>query len=216
MRIRFGECLLDSETRQLYVRGEPVHVQPRAFQFLELLLENRPTAVSKRQIHERLWPGTFVADATLTSLLVEVRDVIGDEARRPLYVRTVHGFGYAFCGHAAVVDALPAGSPLAQSTFWLVSKTRHVALHPGENIVGRDPASEVWLDADSISRRHARIVVSDDRTTVEDAGSKNGTWLKGHRIETAERLSDGDQIMFGSIVMTFRLWTGGATTKTLA
>ena len=100
MRIRFGECLLDSETRELYVRGEAVHVQPKAFQFLELLLEHRPGAVSKSQIHERLWPGTFVSDSTLTSLLVEVRDAIGDEARNPHYVRTVHGFGYAFCGSA--------------------------------------------------------------------------------------------------------------------
>ena len=88
------------ETRQLSVRGETVHVQPKAFQFLELLLENRPKAISKSQIHEKLWPGTFVSDSTLTSLLVEVRNVIGDEARHPLYVRTVHRFGYAFCGSA--------------------------------------------------------------------------------------------------------------------
>src|SRR6185436_8895437 len=100
MRIRFGECVLDSATRELFVRGEPVHVQPKAFQFLELLLENRPRAVSKLEIHERLWPGTFVSDGTLTSLLVEVRNVIGDEARQPRYVRTVHRFGYAFCGNA--------------------------------------------------------------------------------------------------------------------
>src|SRR5262245_34898370 len=111
MRTRFGECVLDSETRELYVRGESVHIQPKAFQFLELLLESRPRAVSKNQIHERLWPGTFVSDATLTSLLVEVRDVIGDEARRPLYVRTVHRFGYAFCGSAEQVRDAVSTAP---------------------------------------------------------------------------------------------------------
>jgi len=215
-RISFGPFVLDGGTRELRRGADAIHLTPKAFDLLSLLIEQRPRAVTKSTLYERLWPSTFVDEANLSILVGEIRAALGDSARTPAFIRTVHGFGYAFCGHAAVVDALPAGSPLAQSTFWLVSKTRHVALHPGENIVGRDPASEVWLDADSISRRHARIVVSDDRTTVEDAGSKNGTWLKGHRIETAERLSDGDQIMFGSIVMTFRLWTGGATTKTLA
>ena len=47
MRVRFGECVLDSDTRQLSVRGEAVHLSPKAFQFLELLLESRPKAVSK-------------------------------------------------------------------------------------------------------------------------------------------------------------------------
>ena len=111
MRVRFGECVLDSETRQLSVGGTTDHMQPKAFQFLELLLETRPKAVSKQQIHERLWPGTFVSDGTLTSLLVEVRNVIGDDARHPIYVRTVHGFGYAFCGEAGKKAKSPVPAP---------------------------------------------------------------------------------------------------------
>src|SRR6266496_4977436 len=98
--VRFGECVLDSDTRQLSVRGQAVHLSPKAFQFLELLLENRPRAVSKSEIHERLWPGTFVSDGTLASLLVEVRSAIGDSARASRFVRTVHRFGYAFSGSA--------------------------------------------------------------------------------------------------------------------
>jgi len=97
MRVRFGECVLDSETRQLSVGGEIVHLSPKAFQFLELLVESRPKALSKNEIHERLWPGTFVSDGTLASLLVEVRSATGDSARDSRFVRTVHRFGYAFC-----------------------------------------------------------------------------------------------------------------------
>ena len=74
MRFRFGDCELDADTRQLFVRGVEVHLQPKAFQFLELLIHNRPRVVSKTEIHENLWPGTFVSDGTLTSLLAEVRD----------------------------------------------------------------------------------------------------------------------------------------------
>jgi DNA-binding winged helix-turn-helix (wHTH) protein len=62
MRIRFGQCLVDSETRELHVRGKAVHLTPKAFQLLEILLENRPRALAKPAIHERLWPGTFASD----------------------------------------------------------------------------------------------------------------------------------------------------------
>src|SRR5712691_6998980 len=98
MRVRFGKCVLDAETRQLSVRCKAVHISPKAFQFLELLLESRPKALSKTEIHERLWPGTFVSDGTLASLLVEVRSATGDSARKSRFVRTVHRFGYAFSG----------------------------------------------------------------------------------------------------------------------
>jgi hypothetical protein len=90
MRVRFGECVLDSDTRQLTVRGKAVHFSLKALQFLELLLESRPKAISKSEIHERLWPGTFVSDGTLASLLVEVRSAIGDSARQLRFARTVH------------------------------------------------------------------------------------------------------------------------------
>ena len=181
MRIRFGECLLDSETRQLFVRGETVHVHPKAFQFLELLLENRPKAVSKSQIHEKLWPGTFVSDSTLTSLLVEVRDVIGDEARRPLYVRTVHRFGYAFCGSAQEAREAVSSVPARNWSCWILRARRRMALEPGETVIGRDPGAGLFIDDPSVSRRHARIVVTSESATLEDLGSKKGTWLVDRR-----------------------------------
>jgi len=93
VRIRFEECVLDTETRQIFVSGAAVHLQPKAFQFLELLIQNRPRVVPKGEIHEKLWPGTFVSDGTLTSLLAEIRDAIGDDAREPRFVRTAHRVG---------------------------------------------------------------------------------------------------------------------------
>jgi DNA-binding winged helix-turn-helix (wHTH) protein len=93
MRIRFGKCVLDSETRELSVSGQPVHLTPEAFELLEILIESRPRAVSKTEIHEKLWRDTFVSDGTLTSLLAEVRSAIGDSGGT---IRTVHRFGYAF------------------------------------------------------------------------------------------------------------------------
>jgi len=215
MRIRFGECLLDSETRQLYFRGEAVHIKPKAFQFLELLLENRPRAVSKEEIHERLWPGTFVSDGALTSLLVEVRNAIGDEARHSLYVRTIHRFGYAFCGSAREMRReVSPGSRLW--SCWILRAGKRTALEPGETLVGRDPGAGLYIDDPSVSRRHARIYVTEDSATLEDLGSKNGTHLGDRRIEAPVPLNDGARIRIGTVALTFRRFSLPYSTETAA
>ncbi len=214
MRIRFGECVLDSATRQLTVRGEPVHVQPKAFQFLELLLENRPRALSKSQIHEKLWPGTFVSDGTLTSLLVEVRNVIGDDARRPLYVRTIHGFGYAFSGNAEEMREVVSSGSARRTSCWVLHAGKRTALEPGETVIGRDPGAGLFIDDPSVSRRHARIVVTAESATLEDLGSKNGTQLGEERIESPVLLDDGARIRIGTVALTFRMFSLPYSTQT--
>lgn len=73
MQVRFGEFIVDTDRRQLRQGETERHVSPKAFEFLCLLLQNRPRALSKAELHERLWPSTFVSDATLTSLVAEVR-----------------------------------------------------------------------------------------------------------------------------------------------
>ena len=60
--------MLDSVTRELLVGRETVHLEPKAFDLLAILIQNRPRALSKTEIHEKLWQGTFVTDGTLTSL----------------------------------------------------------------------------------------------------------------------------------------------------
>jgi len=52
-----------------------------------------------------VWPGTFVSEANLSVLIAEIRRVLGDPPRNPVFVRTVHRFGYAFCGSAVNVSA---------------------------------------------------------------------------------------------------------------
>ena len=214
MRVRFGECLLDSETRQLHVRGETVHVQPKAFQFLELLLENRPKAVSKSRIHEKLWPGTFVSDSTLTSLLVEVRHVIGDEARQPRFVRTVHGFGYAFCGNAEDVHEEVSSRPVPRTACWVLHAGKRTALEQGETTIGRDPGAGLFIDDPSVSRRHARILLTEEGAALEDLGSKNGTLLEDQRIEAPVPLVDGARIRIGTVALTFRMLSLPYSTQT--
>ena len=214
MRVRFGECVLDSDSQQLSVGAKAVRLSPKAFQFLELLLQSRPKALSKSEIHERLWPGTFVSEGTLTSLLVEVRSAIGDSARDPQFVRTVHRFGYAFSGTAEELrgGASPAGGQ--KLIYRLIWGTREIALGPGENLFGRDKAAVVWIDDVLVSRRHARIVIDETGAVLEDLDSKNGTYLRGKRIEAPSRLADEDQVRIGPASMIFRVFERTASTVT--
>jgi DNA-binding winged helix-turn-helix (wHTH) protein len=214
MRVRFGECVLDSDTRQLSVRGKAVHLSPKAFQFLELLLEKRPNALSKGEIHERLWPGTFVSDGTLASLLVEVRSATGDKARGSRFVRTVHRFGYAFSGSAEELRGGVSKAAGLKAIYRLIWGTREIALGPGENLLGRDESSIVFIDDALVSRRHARIVIDETGAVLEDLGSKNGTYLCGKRIEAPRRLADEDQVTIGPASLIFRVFKQTASTAT--
>jgi DNA-binding winged helix-turn-helix (wHTH) protein len=215
MGFRFGDCFLDDQTRQLLVRGEPVHISPKAFQFLELLLENRPRALAKAEIHDRLWKDTFVSDGTLTSLLAEIRSAIGDDPRESRFVRTVHRFGYAFSGDAHE-SSRPAGrAEAARLVYRLFLGPREIALDEGENVLGRDPEVTVWIDSRSVSRKHAEIRIQGDTAVLVDLESKNGTYLGGERVESARPLSDGDEIRVGSISLTFRVFSLPESTQTV-
>jgi DNA-binding winged helix-turn-helix (wHTH) protein len=205
--------VLDLDTRELLVRGNAVHLSPKGLQFLELLLENRPRALSKTDIHEKLWPGTFVSDGTLTSLLAEVRSAIEDEAHESRFVRTVHRFGYAFSGAAEEVRSpRRASAPrVAYRLFW---GPREIALEEGETILGRDPDATAFIDHTSVSRHHARIEISGERVTVEDLQSKNGTFLGGKKLDSPAPLTDGDELKIGSVSLTFRVFPLSGSTAT--
>lgn len=201
MRLGFGDLVLDITTRQLLRGGEELRLSPKAFELLRLLIEERPRAMAKTELIERLWPDTYVAEANLPSLVAEIREVTGDNAAEPRFIRTIRRFGYAFC--ASVTDDGAAGSaPLGS---WLMCGERQIRLSEGENIIGREPDAAVWLDFSAVSRRHARIVISADRVTIEDLGSKNGTQVRGERITGAVEIEDGDEIRIGSVLLNFRM-----------
>lgn len=209
MRLRFGDCEFDPDTREVFRGGKPVHVSPKAFALLAVLIERRPKAVSKDELHKILWPDTFVSDANLPNLVAELRESLGDEAHEPRVIRTVPRFGYAFL---AETTAEP-DRPTAQG-FRLIWGDREVALHPGENVIGRDDAATLWIDDPLVSRRHARIVIGEAGAVLEDLGSKNGTLLRGEKIQSPAKLVDEDLITIGPASMIFRVFKHPAPTAT--
>jgi DNA-binding winged helix-turn-helix (wHTH) protein len=100
MSFSLGDFELDQERRQLLRSGQPVPLEPKAYELLSLLLERRPRALSKAQIRDVVWPQTFVSESTLAVVVNGIRQALDDDARHPRFIRTVHGFGYAFCGEA--------------------------------------------------------------------------------------------------------------------
>ena len=214
MRVTFGGYSLDLATRQLLRGGVEVRLSPKAFALLQVLVESRTRAVSKAELHDRLWPGTYVTDANLSVLVAELRTALRDASAAPKIVRTVRGFGYAFC--ARVDDEGAAAAPSSPSNCWIVRNGREVALSSGENLLGRDPAAAVRLDVPSVSRRHARILVSPTGFVVEDLGSKNGTFVGNRQITGATPLADLDELQIGSVRLVVRILSGDSATHTLA
>ena len=213
VRIRFGQFTLDLDTRQLTRDGGEIHLAPKAFELLAALILERPKVLSKQALQQRLWPDTFVAEANLSNLVAEIREAIGDDARSPLYIRTAHGFGYAFCGDADGQSGRRAADP-GRPPCWLEWGGRRFPLAIGEHVIGRDPDVEVRLDVSMVSRRHARLIVTAEGTVLEDFGSKNGTFRGGERVVAPVQLADGDTIRIGSQLVTFHVRPFIASTET--
>ena len=214
MKTRFGPFTVDLDTRQLTRGDREIHLEPKAFELLVALLSARPRVLSKTALQQRLWPDTFVAEANLSNLIAEIREALGDRARAPQFIRTAHGFGYAFCGDATVQPDAP-DAVAARPACWLEWGRRRFPLPPGEHVIGRDPDIAVRLDASTVSRRHARLVVTADTTVLEDFGSKNGTFRGDERVTTPIALADGDAIRIGSLLVTFHTRTCSMSTDTL-
>jgi len=219
VQVLFADFVLDRATRQLLRAGEEQHLEPKLFELLDLLVSRRPAAVSKNEIRDRVWPGTFVADSSLTSLVAQLRQALGDDRRQPRFVRTVYGFGYAFLPEtreASARDAVGdhrrrAGRQARPMVLW---EKEAFTLNQGENLLGRDPDVSVSIDSPGVSRHHARIVVSGGSATLEDLGSKNGTYLREERLARPAVLADGDTFRLGRLLLVFRMVARPASTRT--
>ena len=208
---RFGPFSLDADRRQLAREGREIHLTPKAFDLLLLLAGEAGRVVRKRELHERLWPGTFVTDATLVSLVKELRRALDDRDVRAPIIRTAHGVGYAF----AVPIERPV-PPRSDVSRWVVAGGRRIPLQDGENLIGRDPMSTICLDVAGVSRRHARIVVADGGALLEDLGSKNGTRVEEEPLSGPTALRDGHRVHIGPIVIVYHASATGIPTETVS
>jgi len=163
-----------------------------------------------------------VTDGSLAVLVTEIRAALGDNVQQPMFMRTLHRFGYAFVG--PVVETVTRADSLRAVQCWLASDNERAPLEPGDNVIGRDPlasirvgldpAADLRIDAAGISRRHALVVVAEEAVTLHDLASKNGTFANEVRVTTPVLLNDGAQIRLGSVSLQFRRATDVSATKT--
>ena len=215
MDTRFGEFRFDPTTRQLFRADVELPLPPKAFELLRLLIEHRPRALSKSELQKLLWPATFVSEGNLPLLVSQIRAVLGDTARDARFVRTLHRFGYSFCGSVIEPAVAPPSALVADPMCWVVAGSRRMPLRDGDHVLGRDPEAAVWVNTSGVSRHHARMRVRGAAATIEDLDSKNGTFVRGERITGVIPLNDGDEIRLGLLVLlTIRIESPADSTET--
>jgi len=191
---RFGEFTFDCASHLLMCSGVKRHLSLKAQQLLQLLILARPRALSREELYDSLWPSTFVCETNLAGIINEVRRALGDDARAANYIRTIHGFGYAFCGE--VVSTVASNSIAAT----LHCEERTYPLREGENLVGRARDCGVVILAPTISRCHSLITIYDDSFSIRDLDSTNGTFVDGQRIGRLPVMATHRaRIAFGSV-----------------
>ena len=213
MSLRFCGCTLDVDAHRLFRGSDEVHLSPKAFETFKILVENRPRALSKTELLNRVWPDVVVSEVSLARVISEIRGQIGDD-RHGRIIRTVHSHGYAFVAELEDTAADERPRKLEPPACWLISATRTLPLYEGAQIIGRDETADVRLDSPKVSRRHARIAVRQGRATVEDLGSKNGTFVGSTRIGTPTLLDDGDELKIGRFAFVFRHSESSGSTET--
>lgn len=210
MRFRFGDVTLDRGRRGLYRGARGVHLTPRAYRLLELLVDRRPGAVSRQEILDTLWPDVVVSDGSIAVLVNELRKALGDDARSPRWIRTLPAYGYALEGDLREEEG--SGPAAGHVLVWAGAA---FPLREGENIVGRDPSSAVVVGHLAVSRHHAKVVVEGRQASIEDLGSHNGTWIDTIRVERRMPLYDGDLVHLGSATLTYRGPASGPSRSTV-
>src|SRR5215470_18806410 len=108
--VEFAPFRLDLLDERLWRGQEALPLTPKAFAVLRCLVAHRSQLVTKATLMDTVWPETAISESTLTGCVWEVRQALGDSARHPHYLETVHGRGYRFIAPvSATTSAAEAG-----------------------------------------------------------------------------------------------------------
>ncbi len=151
-RLSFGPFVLDAEGGQLLEGARPIPLAPKPFETLQYLALHPGRVISKSELMEQLWPGTFVTDDVLVQCVVDIRRALGDDARSPRYIRTVPRRGYRFDSSVQTVGhgVPPSASPAAEgpSTSLAARQPRRLAIRLALGVLGAAAlalgAQQVW------------------------------------------------------------------------
>jgi TolB-like protein len=96
LQIRFADCVIDIDRRELQRGGEPVPVEPQVFDLLVFLAKNCTRVVSKSDLIAAIWGGRIISESTLSGRINAVRKAVGDDGHQQKIIRTVARKGFRF------------------------------------------------------------------------------------------------------------------------
>jgi DNA-binding winged helix-turn-helix (wHTH) protein len=197
---RFGPFRLLPDQRRLERDGAAVALTPKAFDVLVALVPHRSRALSKDELLELVWSGASIEEGNLAQQVLLLRRALaagGD------CVATVPRHGYHFV--APVIEEHDANRPPIDSHHCLIWNDRELPLREGVTLIGRGEDADLRIPLSSVSRHHARIIVRGLEATLEDLGSRHGSWRGATRLAGATALAQGDQIRLRNAVIEYRL-----------
>ena len=165
----FGGFRLDTRNAQLWRGLQEIALRPKAFAVLAHLVEHAGQLVTKQQLLDAVWPGTFVTDAVLKDSIRQLREALGDNAEAPRFIETAHRRGYRFVGQ---ISAEPApGRPPDKAP----PAVRESPAAPATTLLGRE--SELarmneWLERALAGDRQVVFVTGEPgigKTTIVSA-----------------------------------------------
>jgi len=211
---QLGAWLVEPTLDRISRAGRVVRLRPRAMDVLICLALEAGELASKQNLIDAVWHTEFVSEHALTQVIAEIRAALGDDARNPTYIENIPRRGYRLV--ATVTPVTASASPVRYGSlpFKLQGEDYDHSLSQGPNIIGRTPDADISIDRTAVSRCHARIVVQGTTATIEDLGSKNGTYLNGKRLEQPALLTTGDEIWIGRSVARLRFLVEGEPTMT--
>jgi DNA-binding winged helix-turn-helix (wHTH) protein/pimeloyl-ACP methyl ester carboxylesterase len=142
---RFGDCALDPGTRELRVGGAVVAVQPKVFDLLLYLVEQRNRVVSKDELQDAIWTGTIVTETALTRAVMKARRAIGDDPDRQSAIQTVQRHGYRFIAPVTLVEPSPAAEGSSAIELGPVQFTSRSGVHIAWRTAGDGPTDLLFV-----------------------------------------------------------------------
>jgi DNA-binding winged helix-turn-helix (wHTH) protein/tetratricopeptide (TPR) repeat protein len=139
MRLRFRDLLLDTSAFELTRGGEPVHLEPQAFEVLTYLVDHADRVVSRDELLESVWGSVYVSDSALATRIKEARRALGDDGTEQWAIRTIHRRGYRFVAPFAIDGDVDVPRPEAGS----VDPAPVPITAPGRPPVGREAELQV-------------------------------------------------------------------------
>jgi len=147
-RINFDPFCLDLSNECLWEGTQAIKLRPKAFAVLDYLLGHPGRLVTKEELLNAVWPGTFIGEAVLKVAIRQLREALGDDPKSPRFIETAHRRGYRFIGEIAESEPMHVRNQESKSTDAVLGSSKRVG-DSAQRVVGRDGVlsqMQRWLE----------------------------------------------------------------------